>query len=324
VHRWFGLDAVPGSVGPSVVTLGNFDGVHLGHVAVLARVVQEARERDAGALAVTFHPHPLQVLHPDRAPVLITGLDRRLTLMAATGLDATLVQQFTPELAHWSPERYVEQVLVRALGTSAVVIGRDVRFGHRNSGDITTLRRLGKDHGFDVVTLDDLGAKGGDRRWSSTWIREFLAAGDVAAAAEALGRWHSVTGAVVRGDARGRELGFPTANLGPDPIGMVPADGVYAAYLVDHGRPPTTVETPDTDLRLPAAVSIGTNPQFDGVQRRIEAHVVDAPSDLDLYEHEVTLDFVRRLRRTRRFGSVPALVDQMGRDVDEVRVLLTR
>ncbi|MGF1663312.1 MAG: bifunctional riboflavin kinase/FAD synthetase [Kineosporiaceae bacterium] len=316
MQRWFGLDAVPGDTGPTVVTLGNFDGVHRGHVAVLRRVVAEARTRQAAALAVTFDPHPLQVLHPDRAPVLLTGLDDRLDLMAGTGLDATLIQPFTPELARLTPEEYVEQALVRALGARTVVIGGDVRFGHRNSGDISTLRTLGKVWGFDVVTLEDLGAGApengdGTRRWSSTWVRELLGAGDVAGATRVLGRPHAVTGTVVRGDARGRLLGYPTANLGPATVsGMVPADGVYGGRLRVAGGP-----------GLPAAVSVGTNPQFAGRERRVEAHVVDAVG-LDLYDRDVRVEFLLRVRDTRRFDSVEALVARMGEDVAEIRAAL--
>lgn len=316
MQRWFGLDEVPRDAGPTVVTLGNFDGVHRGHAAVLRRVVDEARSRGAAALAVTFDPHPLQVLYPDRAPTLLTGLDERLDLMAATGLDAVLVQPFTLELARWTPEEYVERVFVRALGTRAVVIGGDVRFGYRNSGDISTLRTLGKTWGFDVVTLEDLGADSpergdGARRWSSTWVRELLAAGDVAGAARVLGRPHAVTGRVVRGDARGRLLGYPTANLGPATVtGMVPADGVYGGRL-------RTGDGPD----LPAAVSIGTNPQFQGQERRIEAYVVDAVG-LDLYDRSVRVEFLLRVRDTLRFESVEALVARMGRDVAEIRAAL--
>lgn len=311
--RWFGLDEVPADRGPGVITLGNFDGVHRGHVAVLSRVVAEARARGAAALAVTFDPHPLQVLHPERAPVLITGLEQRLDLMAGTGLDAVLVQPFTADLALWSPEQYVETVFVRALGARAVVIGHDVRFGHRNSGDISTLRRLGAAHGFDVVPLDDLGAAGGDRRWSSTWVRDLLAEGDVAGAAEALGRLHSVHGEVVHGDKRGRELGFPTANIGAaGRAGMVPADGVYAGWLTDAGG-----------RRMPGAISIGTNPQFDGVERRVETYVLDTGDAwLDLYGQQVGVEFAHRLRPTLRFSSVDELVGQMGRDVQAARGLL--
>ncbi|MFP5335112.1 MAG: bifunctional riboflavin kinase/FAD synthetase [Actinomycetes bacterium] len=298
--------------------MGNFDGVHRGHRSVLATLVSQARERGAQAVAITFEPHPLHVLHPETAPELLTGAEHKLDLMAATGLDAVLVMPFTRELAGWSPERFVEEVLVDALDATAVVVGRDLRFGHRNSGDLSTMQALGERHGFDVVVLEDVhGDDQPDRRWSSTWARELLAAGDVARAAEVLGRPHRVSGTVVHGDHRGRELGYPTANLGPDAEGLVPADGVYAGWMV---RLDLTEE--DHERVLPAAVSIGTNPTFHGTSRRVEAYVLDR-DDLELYGERVALELVERLRETVRFDDVDALVDQMGRDVERARQVLT-
>jgi riboflavin kinase / FMN adenylyltransferase len=319
VQRWDDLDQVPRGYGPSVVTLGNFDGVHLGHRSVLGDVVAKARLRDARAVAVTFDPHPLQVLYPGSAPTPLTGLDHRLELMAATGLDATLVMTFTRELALWSPEEFVRRVFAEALSAVEVVVGRDVRFGHRNSGDLSTLRELGAAYGFTVTAMDDLGTSDsesgsrgdavGGRRWSSTWARELIADGDVSGAARILGRAHRVDGVVVHGDHRGRELGYPTANLDAHPTGVVPADGVYAGWLVRVGRPDG-----DPERRLPAAVSIGTNPTFDGTQRRVEAYVLDR-TDLDLYGERVGIELVARLRPTVKFGSVDALLVQMAEDV---------
>ncbi len=319
VQRWNDLTAVEPGFGPSVVTIGNFDGVHRGHAAVLGRVVDLARARSAAAVAVTFDPHPLQVLHPERAPQLLTALEHRLDLLAATGLDAVLVMPFTRELAAWSPERFVRDVFVRALGAAVVVVGHDVRFGAGNSGDLSTMQELGRRHGFEVVVLEDLGDAPGAAqapRWSSTAVREAVAAGDVARAAAVLGHPHRVTSTVVHGDHRGRELGYPTANLDTgSEEGMVPADGVYAGWLL---RP--------SGQRLAAAVSIGTNPTFDGLRRQVEAHcLADQPGlegGLDLYGERVSLDFVARLRPTRRFEGVPALVEQMDRDVAECRRLL--
>jgi riboflavin kinase/FMN adenylyltransferase len=333
VQRWDGLEQVPAGFGPSVVTLGNFDGVHLGHRSVLADVVARARLRAASAVAVTFDPHPLQVLYPDTAPTPLTGLEHRIELMAATGLDATLVMPFTHELASWSPEDFVRRVFADALSAVEVVVGRDVRFGRRNSGDLTTMRDLGATHGFTVTALDDLGTSdgagaaesaesaaadpaGGGRRWSSTWARELIAEGDVAGAARILGRPHRVGGVVVHGDHRGRELGYPTANLDPHPTGVVPADGVYAGWLDRLDQAEGT-----TDQHLPAAVSIGTNPTFDGTQRRVEAYVLDR-TDLDLYGERVAVELVARLRPTVRFESVDALLVQMGDDVKRCHEVL--
>ena len=162
MQRWDGLDQVPPGFGPSVVTLGNFDGVHLGHQSVLADVVARARLRGAAAVAVTFEPHPLQVLYPDSAPTPLTGLDHRIELLGRTGLDATLVMEFTRELATWSPEDFVRRVFAEALSAVEVVVGRDVRFGHRNAGDLATMRELGAAYGFAVTAMDDLGTSDGD------------------------------------------------------------------------------------------------------------------------------------------------------------------
>jgi riboflavin kinase / FMN adenylyltransferase len=320
VQRWSDLEAVPAGYGPSVVTIGNFDGVHRGHQAVLARVVADGRREGFRSVAITFHPHPIAVLYPERAPAQVTGLPERLDLLESAGLDAVLVMEFTPQLAAWEPERFVREVIVNALGAALVVVGRDTRFGRRNSGDLNTLRELGKEFGFSVEAIDDLGGADDEhpsgRRWSSTWARELITAGEVDTAADVLGRPHQVVGVVVEGDHRGRGLGYPTANLSQAATGLVPEDGVYAGWLVRPERPPT-----DPDHRLPAAISIGTNPTFDGTQRRVEAHVLDR-DDLDLYGERVAVEFVRRLRPTVRFGSVDALLVQMAADVEECRSVL--
>lgn len=321
VLRWNDLDDVPAGFGPSAVTIGNFDGVHRGHVAVLRSVVEHARSAGLLAVAITFDPHPLAVLHPDRAPEPLSTIEHRLDLMAAAGLDAVLVMPFTHELARWSPERFVREALVETLGAKEVVVGGDTRFGYRNAGDVGTLRELGEQLGFAVRVLADLGRpggqEGGDRRWSSTWVRELIAEGDVATAAEVLGRPHRITGTVVHGDHRGRELGYPTANLEPDAVGAVPADGVYAGRLVRAGAD----GRPGAGPRLPAAISVGTNPTFDGRQRRVEAYVLDR-DDLDLYGEVVAVEFVERLRPTLRFDGIDPLVRQMGLDVARCREVL--
>lgn len=318
VLRWNTLEEVPSGLGPSVVTLGNFDGVHRGHRALLGTVVREARARAARAVAVTFDPPPLAVLHPERAKVQIAGLEHRLELMDSTGLDAVLVLEFTRELAAMTPEEFVHEVFVTALGATAVVLGGDSRFGVNNSGTIDTMRQLGERHGFAVVEMPVIGeASAGVRTWSSTTLRQLLAAGEVAEAADILGRPHRVSGEVVHGHHRGREFGFPTANLGPDMDGLVPADGVYAGWLERLDLPRT-----DPERRLPSAISVGTNPTFDDVPvRLVEAHVLDR-TDLDLYHEQVGVDFVARLRGNVRFESVEELLAQMGRDVDASRSLL--
>jgi riboflavin kinase/FMN adenylyltransferase len=315
--RWTELSQIPPGYGPSVVTLGNFDGVHKGHQAVLSKVVRRARDDGpdgACAVAVTFDPHPVAVLHPERAPQIITPPELRLELLAATGLDAVLVMEFTRELALWSPERFVVDVFVKALGASVVVVGEDTRFGVRNSGNVDTLRQLGAEHGFEVLTLADIGDGG---RWSSSRVRRLVTAGEVATATEILGHPHRVCGEVVHGDHRGRELGYPTANLSQESAGLVPADGVYAGWLI---RP--TLPESDPDRLLPAAISIGTNPTFDGTQRRVEAYVLDR-TDLDLYGETVAVEFVENLRPTEKFDSIEDLLLQIADDVRRARAVLS-
>lgn len=327
MHRWTDLADVPEAFGPSVVTIGNFDGVHRGHVSVLRRLVADARAVGAHAVAVTFTPHPQQVHHPESAPPLLTGDDDRLELLAGTGLDAVLLLPYTLEFARQTPAEFVERYLVRGLRARTVVVGRDVRFGRDNSGDLATMVELGRTYGFVVEVLEDVvpepaASEGSDhRRWSSTWVRELLEVGDVTGAAEVLGRLHRLRGVVVHGDARGRELGFPTANLAPEATGMVPADGVYAGWLRLLPAPGTPASQA-VDV-FPAAVSIGTNPTFAGLRRRVEAYVLDR-TDLDLYDAEVVLELVERLRATERFDSVEALVEQMHLDVERTRAVLAR
>jgi riboflavin kinase/FMN adenylyltransferase len=224
--------------------------------------------------------------------------------------------EFTHELATWSPERFVAEVLVAALHAKLIVVGGDTRFGHRNSGDVNTLRELGEQYGFDVEVVADLGdgVHVGRPRWSSTWVRQLVAAGDVDTAAQVLGRPHRVTGEVVHGEHRGRLLGYPTANMAPESVGVVPADGVYAGWLVLVG------DGRDGE-RLPAAISVGTNPTFEDRQRRVESYVLDR-DDLDLYGRTVAVEFVRRLRPTVRFDGVDALITQMANDVEQCRLVL--
>lgn len=320
---WTDVSQVPTGWGPSVVTLGNFDGVHRGHVAVLTRMVEDARAVGARAVAVTFSPHPAQVHRPHDAPPRLLGDVDRLELLAATGLDAVLLVTYTLEFARQTPEQFVQRYLVDALHARTVVVGRDVRFGWQNSGDLSTMRALGERHGFGVEVIDDVrpddapDAPPAHRRWSSTWVRELLEVGDLRAAAGVLGRPHRVRGVVVHGDARGRDLGYPTANLGAT-TGMVPADGVYAGWLRRGERRPDGEPVPVDDRVLPAAVSIGTNPTFDGRERRVEAYVLDR-TDLDLYDEEVVLELVVRLRPTLRFDTVDELLVRMGTDVADVR-----
>ena len=241
-----------------------------------------------------------------------TAFAEKARLLEDTGLDGLVVIHYTLEFAQATPEQFVQEVIVDALHAEAVVIGHDVRFGRDNAGDFATMRQLGREHGFEVIAVADFGD---DRRCSSTWIREALRAGDVSEAAQVLGRNHRVHGEVVHGFARGRELGFPTANLTDQAQGMVPADGVYAGWLHDSaGR------------RWPSAVSVGSNPTFEGVSRVVEAHVIDRPQekveDFDLYGQEVSVEFVERLRGMVAFEGIPSLIHQMEEDVERTREIL--
>lgn len=314
MQRWNGLSQVPSGVGPSVVTIGNFDGVHRGHALVISRLIDRARDLSARSVAITFDPHPAQVHRPAEAPPLICGLTDRLDLLESTGLDAVLVLPYSLDFARLTPREFVATYIVGALGARSVAVGRDVRFGLDNSGTLTTMIELGQELGFTVEVIDDAGTDGrdGTARWSSSAVRDLLLAGDVGAAARVLGRPHRLRGVVVHGDARGRELGFPTANLSQDAQGMVPADGVYAGWVRRPAR---------DDAALPAAISIGTNPTFDGLARRVEAYVLDR-TDLDLYDEEILVEFAAHLRPMLRFDGLESLITQMHDDVARAREIL--
>ena len=310
MRRWHALCDVPAGFGPSVITIGVYDGVHRGHQVGVSRTVKLARDRGAAAVVVTFAPHPMAVVHPAAVPPALSTVEHRLDLLEGLGVDATLVLPFTVEVSRWSPEEFVQRVLVQALGAVAVLVGEDFRFGHRAAGDVELLVRLGAEHGFEAegITL----AGDGDR-WSSTRARALVLAGNVEAAAQVLGRPHRVEGEVVHGDHRGRGIGYPTANLAVGSGVCIPADGVYAGWLIRDGA-----AEPGQRQRLPGAISVGTNPTFDGVDRRVETFVLDR-DDLDLYGEHVGVDFLARLRPALRFDSVDDLVAQMRLDVDRSR-----
>ncbi|TRW43000.1 bifunctional riboflavin kinase/FAD synthetase [Georgenia yuyongxinii] len=307
---WRGTGEVPADLGATVATLGIFDGVHRGHQVVLGATVSEAEAADLVSVAITFDPHPATVHRPDEQFELIASLTDRLERLAATGLDAVLVLEYSLDLARNTPEEFVRTYLVDTLHAAMVVVGEDVRFGWRNSGDQHTMHDLGHELGFGVRIVEDIACEDNGRRWSSTWIRELLAAGDVAGATAVLGRTHRVRGVVVHGAKRGRELGYPTANLLADDLGVVPADGVYAGWLIRPEHAPAD----GSSKRLPAAISVGTNPTFHGVERTVEANVLGR-TDLDLYGEEVVVELVANLRPMVAFDGIPALLDQMAKDV---------
>ena len=320
-ERFDGLAAIPGDWGRSVVCIGVFDGVHLGHRVIIDATRRLAEEVEGRVVAVTFDPHPSAVVRPDTQPRMLSTLDHRVALLGEAGVDAVLVLAFSPELASWTPGEFVDRVLVRGLHASGVVVGQGFRFGHRAAGDVALLEKLGAADDFVVAPLAlEVGAvvehgDTGEVVWSSTYIRQCVLEGDVAEAARALNRPHRVEGIVVHGDHRGRDLGYPTANLDPVQHAAVPADGVYAGWLVRSAGRITEA--------LPAAISIGTNPTFDGEERRVEAYVLDR-TDLDLYGERVAFDFVERLRPTLKFDGIDPLLAQMADDVRKAREILAR
>ncbi len=308
VKTFEGIEAVPADWPPSAVTIGKFDGVHAGHRAVIAELRILAERDGLASVVVTFDRNPLALLNPDRCPSSLVSIEQKAELLAETGIDAAVVLAFTRELASLTPEEFVQNILVDALHVGRVLVGRDFRFGHKGAGDVEVLRQLGSRHGFVVTLVDDV-MPDGTRRVSSTWIRELLGAGDVRAAAELLGHIPTVRGVVVRGAARGRELGFPTANLSPESQGLIPADGVYAGWLTDAG------------VRYPAAISVGNNPTFEGVpNKQVEAYVLDR--EIDLYDHVVDVSFAERIRGMVAFTGIDPLIEQIAADVVTARAIL--
>jgi len=285
-----------------VVVIGNFDGVHLGHQAVL----RAAREMagDGSVVALSFWPHPLSIVHPDSAPGLLCDISDRVALLRAAGADEVSIVEFTPAVAAWSPERFVEKV-VWELRPTTVIVGENFRFGARAAADADDMRRLA-DGRFEVTVLPLLCDT---EPVSSSRIRQAVAEGDMAAARHMLGRWFRYSDIVMLGDQRGRGLGFPTANLAVPDTSACPADAVYAGYLNHDGT------------RWPAAISVGTNPTFDGVVRHVEAYAI-TETDLRLYGERIGVDFVARLRGQLRFESRQALIDQMKADVERALVVL--
>ena len=316
LHRRTNPSETPAALRPCVLTLGNFDGVHRGHRAVLNALVDAGHRLGLPAVAITFEPHPIAVLRPEQAPELIAPAAIRDDLIADSGIDGLLVLDFTTEFAQQSPEDFVRAVFVRGLDARCVVVGMDTRFGYRNSGDVSTLADLGEQLGFEVVALDDVGD---GERFSSTVVRDHLRAGEVGEAARILGRPHRVVGTVVHGNHRGKALGYPTANLSADSVGLVPLEGVYAGWvtrldLLDGER----------DRTMPAAISVGTNPTFQTHDRRtVEAYVLDR-DDLDLYDERIMVEFTAHIRPTLKFESVDELLEAMGKDVARCHELLTK
>lgn len=307
--RWRGVAErlLPEDGRRAVVTVGTFDGVHRGHWEVLDEISRRARATDGRAVLLTFDPHPLRIVKPEVAPRLLTTPDEKKEILAESGLDYAVFLRFTPELSRYSPERFVREILVGRLGVAELVIGYDHGFGRDRSGDAGTLERLGVELGFDVDVVTPVPMDGGPV--SSTRIRRAVAAGEMEEAAQGLGRLYSLRGVVVRGDGRGRALGFPTANLRIGHVDkLLPPAGIYAVWGVLRSG------------RLAGALHLGPRPTFKGSAPTVELHLLDFEGDL--YGDEIRVDFVRYLREILPFDSPEALIERMHGDVNDARKIL--
>ena len=315
MQRWRGLDSVPTGWGECVVTIGVFDGVHRGHAEIIGKAVALAEERGVPSVLITFVPHPSEVVRPGSHPPVLTTIVRRAELVGELGIDVFCPLAFTLEFSRMAPSEFVFNALVDRLHASAVIVGDNFRFGHKAAGDVAELQQLGRKFGFTAegVTL----LRDGDTTLSATYVRSRVLAGDMRAATAALGRPHRVDGIVERGDQRGRELGFPTANVRTDAWAAVPADGVYAGRVVRLDEWGRTAAGPPLGT---AAISVGTNPTFEVRQRRVEAYVLDF--DGDLYGDAIGIEFHEKLRGMEKFDSVDALVTQMHDDVALTREII--
>jgi len=321
VERWRGQDDIPSDWGRCVLTIGVFDGVHRGHAELIARAVKSARARGVPTVLMTFDPHPMEVVYPGSHPAQLTTLARRAELVEELGIDVFLVMPFTLDFMKLTPERYIHELLVERLHALDVVVGDNFTFGKKATGNVETLRKAGERLGFAVESVSLVADQQQSEAvtFSSTYIRACVDAGDMVAAAEALGRVHRVEGVVVRGDGRGRGLGYPTANVAPPMHSAIPADGVYAAWFTVLGQGSGTGPVVPGE-RYPAAVSVGTNPTFSGRTRTVEAFVLDTSADL--YGQHVAVDFVARIRGQEKFGAIDDLIQAMGRDTEKARGIL--
>jgi riboflavin kinase/FMN adenylyltransferase len=301
-----GVERLPLDVPASVVTIGFFDGVHLGHQMVLGRAVEESSARGVPSVAVTFDRHPREVFAPGTEPKLLTTLERKAALIGDLGLEVLLVLEFTEEFARWRPEEFVSNVLVGGLRAASTVVGSNFTFGHKATGTLATLRELGSAHGFAVQGIALL--ERGGRRVSSSSVREALARGDLAWPALALGRRFVVDGEVVPGAGRGTGLGFPTANLAVGTRMLLPGEGVYAGKAFVDGAEHV------------AAINVGTNPTFGAEALHLEAYLLDF--DADVRGRPMSIEFWHRLRDEVRFDSAEGLARQIGDDVERTRALM--
>jgi riboflavin kinase/FMN adenylyltransferase len=311
MKKLVGSDALAPQEGGAAITVGTFDGVHLGHRALIARTIEEASSFGGTSVLVTWDRHPLETLRPGSEPRVLTTPERKAELIEETSIDTLVILPFDEAFSKWAPERFVTDVLVR-LGARAVFVGRGWRFGHKAAGTIELLDKMGTEHGFDANALTLAEVEG--KPVSSTRVRAAIAEGDMTTARTLLARPFDVDGVVLRGDRRGTDLGFPTANLKLDRSIAHPPRGIYAGRAVTEG-----------DISYTAAINVGVNPQFGGdpdtTPWRVEAYLLDFGGDL--YDQRLRVELHERLRDELKFESVDALVEQMARDVDRTRALMT-
>lgn len=304
---WHTLAEVPKDLPTTAVTIGKYDGVHLGHQAVIGQLTMQAELRKLKSVVLTFEQHPKTVLEPDRAPLPVIGHGQKLELLQNLGVDYSIELEFDRWFASLSAREFAEQILVGALNAKLVVVGDDFRFGSGGVADITVLSDLGREFGFDVQSVAGLQIDGA--RVSTTRVRNLLDEGNVVGAAKLLGRNHVTTGVIEHGLKIGRTIGFPTANMTRQCEGYLPLDGVYAGWLHCEGE------------RYPAALSVGVNETFQAVPRLIEAHVLDR-LDLDFYDKVVSLEYVAYVRPSAKFDGVESLVAEIKRDLEKIRQIL--
>lgn len=300
-----GVDAYDGESSPSILSIGNFDGVHLAHREICRLLREEAARRGGRSVILTFHPHPLSVVAPERQPPLMTTLEEKLARLEAQNVDAVVIEKFTPRLARTGAGDFARRIVGEGLRAALVVIGFNFRFGKGRAGNVELLRREGANAGFETRALEPFMFEG--RRVSSTEIRKLLLGGEVEEAARLLARRHLIEGRVARGDGRGRRIGVPTANVDYPPV-LIPENGVYACWAQIEGR---------ESLRRPAVTNVGTRPTFGAKGRTIEAHLLDWEGDL--YGKPLRVEFVSRLREERKFSGPEELVAQIRLDIENGR-----
>ncbi|MCX5885501.1 MAG: bifunctional riboflavin kinase/FAD synthetase [Proteobacteria bacterium] len=294
-----------GKIEKSVLTLGNFDGVHLGHQQIFQRVIERSRELGASSIVYTFEPHPLKILQPERFFPLITTIEEKRGIIEKTGIDILICEDFTPEFALKAPTSFVKEILNERLRAQEIFIGPDYRFGMKREGNAELLRILGKEWDIETVILDNIKLDGIEVR--STTIRTYIQTGKITEAARLLGRFYTLEGEVIRGKGRGKQLGIPTANLKPNKE-LFPASGIFAVWMFLQGK------------RFPGVLNIGTNPTFRDQELSLEVYIMDFHDEI--YGENLRIEFVEKLRDEKTFPDAGALVEQIQRDIGKAREVL--